>query len=100
MKFEQFGNTIKIGYQTLGNSIPSVCLMKYVAAVDAKLSVAQTSPVLHGMGGRGGSLHGSMGSSISSRPNREDDAIKQILKQKGCECHNTIYLNLTSTSAK
>ena len=98
MKFEQFGNTIKIGYQTLGNSIPSVCLMKYVAAVDAKLSVAQTS--LHGIGGRSGSLHGSMGSSSSSRPNREDDAIKQILKQKGCECHNTIYLNLTSTSAK
>ena len=71
--------------------------MKYVAAVDAKLSLTQPS---HGKGGRGGSLHGSMGSSISSRPNREDDAIKQILKQKGCECHNTIYLNLTSTSAK
>merc|ERR1719412_1697209 len=71
LKFEQFGNTIKIGYQTLGNSIPSVCLMKYVAAVDAKLSLAQTSPtvptpypvptVLHAIGGRGGSLHGSMG---------------------------------------
>merc|ERR1719414_123670 len=38
LKFTQTGNTIKIGYQTLGNSIPSSCLLKYVAAVDAKLS--------------------------------------------------------------
>merc|ERR1712241_965443 len=46
LKFEQIGNTIKIGYQNLGNSIPSSCLLKYVAAVDAKLSAQGSSNLM------------------------------------------------------
>lgn len=101
MKFTQTGNTIKIGYQTLGNSIPSSCLLKYVAAVDAKLSGHGS----HGSLQRSGSVgrmwegHGSSGS-ITPVQSREDDAAKKILKQKGCECHNTVYLNLATTTAK
>ena len=98
MKFTQTGNTIKIGYQTLGNSIPSSCLLRYVTAVDAKLAG-------HGSLQRSGSLgrmwegQGSSGS-ITPMQSREDDAAKKILKQKGCECHNTVYLNLATTTAK
>jgi len=93
LKFDKIGNTIKIGYQTLGNSIPSSCLLKYVDAVDARLS------------GQGGlSSRGSLGQ-INPRQNEfsitpvADEAAIKILKQKGCECHDTSYLNLTTSTA-
>ena len=92
------GNTIKIGYQTLGNSIPSSCLLKYVAAVDAKLAGQGSSSLLRG--GSSGSLHGSHGQSVLAPRPSHDDAVNKILRQKGCECHNTPYLNLTTTTAK
>jgi len=99
LKFEQIGNTIKIGYQTLGNSIPSSCLLKYVAAVDAKLSGQGSSSLM-----RSGSvgLPNPHRDHVAILPiqSRESDAAMKILKQKGCECHNTIYLNLTTTTAK
>ena len=91
LKFEKRGNSITIGYQTLGNSIPSACLLKYVAAVDEKLEHFSTL--------RGGRTHGSHIRHTTPRPS-QDDSVKRILKQKGCECHNTIYLNFTSTTAR
>ena len=74
--------------------------MKYVSAVDARLS---------GQGGSStrGSLssRGSLGQ-INPRQNEfsitpvADEAAIKILKQKGCECHDTSYLNLTTSTAK
>ena len=102
LKFDKIGNTIKIGYQTLGNSIPSSCLLKYVAAVDARLSGQGGSH-----GGHGGSRT-NLGGLTGLNPRRNDfsitpvvdDAAVKILKQKGCECHDTSYLNLTTSTAK
>ena len=68
--------------------------MKYVSAVDARLS------------GQGGlSSRGSLGQ-INPRQNEfsitpvADEAAIKILKQKGCECHDTSYLSLTTSNAK
>ena len=96
LKFDRRGSTITIGLQPMGNSIPASCLMKYVAAVDAKIAG-------HGMRNeylRGPNNFRSAGRTGPLIENRNDSLHKQVLRQKGCECHNTLYLNLSTETVK
>ena len=96
LKFDRRGSTITIGLQQMGNSIPASCLMKYVAAVDAKVAG-------HGMRNefmRGGNNFQRGGRIGPTAEMRNDSLHKQVLRQKGCECHNTLYLNLSTETVK
>ena len=100
LKFDRRGSTITIGMQPMGNPMThrdfATCLMKYVAAVDAKIAG-------HGMRNefmRGANNFRSGGRVGPLTEMRNDSLHKQVLRQKGCECHNTLYLNLSTETIK